>query len=522
MLVELLIFLFTFLLGYFLYNNYKVHKTLLKKDVKFIPGLPIYGNTYLTTHNKKHMSDEITEIYNAFPNEKYVGFIEGSTPIILIRDLELTKLITVKHFDYFVDHKEFFPADVDILGKSLFVMKGDRWRDMRVTLSPAFTGSKMRMMLPYMIQVANNTIDYLKEHMGDEMDVDDVIRRYTNDVIALAGFGLEVNSFKDMNNEFFRIGQTVFNFTLWQQIVLFLYVNFPFIAKKLKLKFVPEKSENFFRHIVISTMEYREKNKLERPDMIQLLMEASKGSLKSTDVSNNEEVGFAVAEETLSHQTQVNKWTVDDLVGQVFLFFSAGFETTASTLVMCIHELALNPNAQEKLYQEVQNFQEKNELTYENIGQLKYLDCVLNETLRKWSPAIIMDRVCVKPYELPPPREGGKPYMLKPGDIVYNMVNAVQMDPKYYPEPTKFDPDRFSDENKKNIAPFTFSPFGAGPRVCIGSRFALLELKVLLYYIVLNFNIQKSENTSTNIKLRTEGFVIRSEKGTWVKFQKRI
>ncbi|CAG9785968.1 unnamed protein product [Diatraea saccharalis] len=520
MLVEIVIFLLTFVLAYFYYTYYRIHKFLRQKDVKFIPGLPVYGNALESMNNRKHMMDEIVEIYNAFPNERYVAYIEASTPIILIRDPELIKAITVKNFDYFMDHKQFFP-EADIFGMSMFGMKGDRWRDMRTTLSPAFTGSKMRLMLPSMVEVAGYSVDYLKEHAGEEINVDDLIRRYTNDVIASVAFGLQVNSYKDKDNEFFRVGQDLLTFTYWQYCVLFLYAQAPFIAKMLRLKMFTGKNITFLREIVVSTMEYREKNNVERPDMIQLLMEASKGTLKASQVNNEDNVGFAAVEEELKPQGQTRKWEIDDLVGQVFFFFTAGFDTTAATLVLCIHELALNVEIQEKLYEEVRSFKNTNDLTYENIGKLKYLDCVLNETLRKWSPAIIMDRKCVKPYELPPPHEGGKPYQLNPGDYVYNMVNAIHLDPKYYPEPMKFNPERFSDENKHNIAPFTFMPFGMGPRNCIGSRLALMELKVLLFNLILNFKIVKSENTSTTLRLKPEGFLIKMDKGTFVKFEQR-
>uniref|UniRef100_A0A1E1W0F1 unspecific monooxygenase n=2 Tax=Pectinophora gossypiella TaxID=13191 RepID=A0A1E1W0F1_PECGO len=101
------------------------------------------------------------------------------------------------------------------------------------------------------------------------------------------------------------------------------------------------------------------------------------------------------------------------------------------------------------------------------------------------------------------------------------MVNTIHMDPEYFPEPEKFDPDRFSDENKHNIKPFTFMPFGMGPRNCIGSRFALLELKVLLYSIVLNFKILKGPKTSDPIKLEAADFNIRAVGGTFVRLQER-
>ncbi|XP_063825174.1 probable cytochrome P450 9f2 isoform X2 [Ostrinia nubilalis] len=522
MLIEILIFVVTFLVAYVTWKQKKVHDFLRERDVKFVPGYPLFGNTYGSLMDKKHIVDELIEAYNKFPEERYVGFLEGSNPVIIIRDPEIIKNITVKNFEHFMNHKEFFPSNEDIFGKSVFVMKGEVWRDMRATLSPAFTGSKMRLMVPAMIKVSNNVVNYLKETEGEIVDVDDLMRRYANDVIAAAGYGLEVNSFVDKTNEFYNIGQTLFQFDLKQKLILFLFMHCPSLTEKLNMTLFPPKTVNFFRHIVTKTMEDREKNKIERPDMIQLLMEANKGTLKPTQTHEENDVGFAAVEEVLKTEGDVRKWSLDDLVGQVFIFFTAGFETSASTLVMCIHELALNPKAQDKLHEEVLQFSQTKKLTYENIPAMKYLDCVLNETLRKWSAAIFMDRTCVKHYELPPPREGGKPYLLKPGDVVYNMVNAIHMDPKYFPEPEAFIPERFSDENKHNIEPFTFMPFGMGPRACIASRFALLELKVLMYFLVLNFKFLKCEKTMDPIRLINKGFLIQAAEGTFIKFESRM
>ncbi|CAH2106044.1 unnamed protein product [Euphydryas editha] len=493
MIVEIIIFLLTSLVFYFIYIHKCIHRYFDKMGIKYVPGVPIFGNVFKSTFTLKHFVEDLDAVYKAYPDEKYVGYIEGTTPIILVRDPELIKTITVKDFDHFVNHKEFFSPEVEpLFGGSLFSLKGERWHDMRTTLSPAFTGSKMRKMMPFMAEVSANIIEYLRDHVNEDIDVEDLIRRYTNDVIASTAFGLQVNSLKDRDNEFYKIGQDLSHFNFFQRLVFFMSAAFPNAIKKSGLQIFPPKVTNFFRNLVTSTMEHREKNNIERPDMIQLLMEASK------------------------------EWTQNELAGQLFIFFIGGYETSATALVMCIHELALNPDVQEKLYQEIRCFKEKHgDLTYENMNNLKYLDCVLNETSRKWAAALILDRVCNKPYELPPPREGAKPVQLKPGDIIYNLVNSIHMDPAHHPDPEKFDPDRFSDENKHKIKPFTYMPFGMGPRNCIASRFALLELKVLIYNLILNFKVIKCSKTTDPIELNPREFNVNPKGGSWVRLEPR-
>ncbi|KAG6460655.1 probable cytochrome P450 9f2 [Manduca sexta] len=523
MLIELLIFLVTSLLAYYVYVYKKIHWHYDNRGLKYIPGVPIFGNVLKSTFLRRHMFEDLDAVYKEFPDEKYVGFLEGVTPILLIRNPDLIKSVTVKNFDHFMNHKKFFDEETEpLFGGSLLMMDGERWRDMRMTLSPAFTGSKMRHMLPFMVEISNNLVEYLKDHQSEDMDVEDLIRRYTNDVIASAAYGLRVNSFKDKENEFFVTGQNLFKFNWWQRFIFFVSIQFPAIGKVFGGSIFPKKTTEFFRDLVRNTMEYRRKNNIERPDMIQLLMEASEGKLKNADTEENDSVGFATVNEELKHHGHTREWTENELIGQVFIFFVAGFESSASALVMCVHELAINPNIQETLYQEIREFKETKEtLSYDNVSVLKYLDNVLNETLRKWSPAVILDRICNKEFILPPPREGGDAYRVNPGDVVYNFVNSLHMDPKYFPDPEKFDPDRFLDENKHNIKPFTYMPFGMGPRNCIGSRFALLELKVLLYNLVLNYKILKVEKTADPIKLKTDEFNLKSQGGSWVRFQAR-
>ncbi|XP_026323904.1 cytochrome P450 9e2-like [Hyposmocoma kahamanoa] len=527
MIAELLVFLITFLVVYFVYFHKLAKDKFRNCDVKFVPCWPVFGNARNSTVMKRHIFEDLDAVYRAFPDEKYVGYIEATLPVIMVRDPELIKKLTVEDFDHFMDHRQFFPEDVEpLFGGSVLMLQGKKWRNMRMTLSHAFTSSKMRHMMPFMTEISQNIITYLKENLKEHEDVDvgDVIRRYTNDVITSTAFGIGVDSIKNKDNEFFKLGQDIFTFSIWQRILFFVASMWPNFNKKLRLPVFPQKTTDFFKTILTSTIDHRKKNKVERPDMIQLLMEASKGTLKDNSNENEKDsVGFATVDEALKPQGISRKWTVNELTGQVFIFFTAGFESSGSTLVMAIHELTINPHVQDKLYQEIKEFKIKNnDLTYDNIGELKYLDCVLNETLRKWSAALILDRCCTKAYELPPPREGGRRFKLKPGDIVYHAVNSIHLDEKYWPEPEKFDPDRFSDENKHKIKPFTYMPFGVGPRNCLGSRFAILELKVLLFDLISNYKIVKSKKTLDPIVLELSlSLTVKPKGGSFVRLEKR-
>lgn len=107
-------------------------------------------------------------------------------------------------------------------------------------------------------------------------------------------------------------------------------------------------------------------------------------------------------------------------------------------------------------------------VTYEALQKMSYLDQIISEVLRKWPGTLAIDRLCNKDvtYEL----ENGEKLEIKAGEAVWFPINALHMDEKYWPHPQKFDPERFNEENKKEIVPFTYIPFGVGPRNCISKR----------------------------------------------------
>lgn len=220
-------------------------------------------------------------------------------------------------------------------------------------------------------------------------------------------------------------------------------------------------------------------------------------------------------------------------MAQCILFFLAGFTGVSTTFCFLCYELSLNPDIQEQLYEEIveTNVQLNGKsLTFEALQKMKYMDMCVSEVLRLWPVGTVMDRAVSKQYLME--EKDGTKVLLQPNNILWipvfvfsfacfydfhsvHSINlfqyhfifvmsrfAIHHDPKYYPNPNTFDPERFSDENKKNIHPNTYLPFGNGPRACIASRFALLQLKAVIYHILLDFKIEPSPKTVIPMKLK--------------------
>lgn len=189
--------------------------------------------------------------------------------------------------------------------------------------------------------------------------------------------------------------------------------------------------------------------------------------------------------------------SIDDIIAQAFIFFLAGFDTASTLMCFVAHELAINPEIQEKLWEEVDSVTKNgdSDISYETVSKMKYMDTVINETLRKYPPAPVTDRLCVKSYTLPKPTPESREYIAEPDTAIWIPIYGLHHDPKFFPDPDKFDPERFNDENQDKINPYVYLPFGVGPRKCIANRFALMETKILLVNILQNFVLERSEKT---------------------------
>ncbi|KAF5288093.1 hypothetical protein FQA39_LY15518 [Lamprigera yunnana] len=490
--------------------------------------LPIFGNFSSIAFRRKSFFDFTEQLYRDFENERYFGVHMFTKPALYIRDLDLVKKITVKDFDQFTDHNKMIPDGVEpLMEKNLFNLKGQRWRDMRATLSPSFTGSKMKMMFRLLSECAEEVTKYLQKQNESALHVDikDIFTRFTNDAIASIAFGVECNSLENKSNEFYTMGKRATNIGGFRFFLFSLYQMVPVMAKILRLSFFPSSVSNFFYRLIKETMSRRAKEGFVRPDMIHLLLEARKGN-EIQELEDSVDSGFATAKEHKIHygdKKRSLKLSDEDITAQALIFFFAGFETSSTLMSFMAYELALNSDVQKKLQNEIDetltNCQGK--LTYEALYKMKYMDMVVSETLRKWPPGFHLDRVCVQSYTIDPINLDEKPLTLEKGDMVLIPVVGIHHDPKYYTNPNKFDPERFSDENKHTIQAFSYMPFGSGPRNCIASRFALMENKILMFHLLSKFDVFPIGKTPVPITIAKGTLNFVPDVGFWLGLKQR-
>ncbi|OAD57479.1 Cytochrome P450 9e2 [Eufriesea mexicana] len=212
--------------------------------------------------------------------------------------------------------------------------------------------------------------------------------------------------------------------------------------------------------------------------------------------------------------------TIDEMTCQAFVFFIANFDTVSTIVSFAMHELALNPDVQAKLHAEIEEVVEKTngKPSYELLKAMQYMDAVISETLRLYALLPFLDRVCVKEFQLPPTTPGSRPITIKPGEMVWFLPFALQRDPKYFSNPTKFHPDRFLSKEAHQA---TYLPFGLGPRICIGNRFALIQCKMALFYLIWRCELEPCEKTAIPLEFSSKSFVLLPKEGFWLNVRSR-
>ncbi|KAI8046327.1 hypothetical protein M5D96_002529 [Drosophila gunungcola] len=176
----------------------------------------------------------------------------------------------------------------------------------------------------------------------------------------------------------------------------------------------------------------------------------------------------------------------DLIAGQLFLFYIAGYETTASTAAFTLYELTQNAEVMEKAAEDVRSAIEKHggKLTYDAISDMKYLEACILETARKYPALPLLNRVCTQDYPVPDSK-----LVIKKGTPVIISLIGMHRDAENFPEPLSYQPERYMDDNK-NYNQAAYLPFGEGPRMCIGARMGKVNVKIAIAKVLSNFDLE--------------------------------
>ncbi|XP_076168680.1 putative cytochrome P450 6a14 [Ptiloglossa arizonensis] len=478
-------------LYYYLVSNFEFWK------IRGVPGpqpIPLFGNIKDVILTKMPMGDYLRKLHEEYKNEPMIGIFSRRTPLLILRDPDLIKDVLIKDFSKFADRGLPVHEKVEPLTPHLFNLEAERWRPLRTRLSPVFTSGKLKEMFPLIIECSKHLEQYLEKVVAKEEPVEcrELTAKYTTDVIGSCAFGIETNSLSDTESEFRRVGKKVFSLTIPGLIRFRLRQDMPRLYNLLGYILPPTEITSFFTKVVVDTMKYRSENDINRPDFINMLLELKKHPDKLENINLTDTL----------------------LTAQAFVFFIAGFETSSTTMTNALYELALNPEIQDKLRQEIKETYDKNngELKYEQIKSMTYLDQIFRETLRKYPPGPLLIRQSMCDYTF----DGTKVTIPKKTRL-WIPVFSIHRDPDIYPNPDAFIPERFSEEAIGTRHPMNYLPFGDGPRNCIGARFAVYQSKLGLITILRNHEVNICDKTLIPYVFDPAAFLLAPKGGIYLK-----
>lgn len=429
-------------------------------------------------------------IYARTRHLPYVGIYLSMRPVLFVNDPQMVKDILIRDFEHFHDRGLHVNEETDALSGNLFSLGGVKWKNMRAKLTPTFTSGCLKGMLAILIEKATVLQKQFAKEIAthNTIEVKDLFARYTTDVIASVAYGIDNDSINNDHDLFRQMGIKVFQQDFKTSLRLALTFFIPKIKALLGFSLVAKDVEDFMINLVSKTIEHRERNGIQRKDMMQLMLQLrNSGSVSINDQQWN-----------LDSSATVKNLTINQVAAQVFVFFVAGYETSSTLMSFCVWELARNPEIQVKVHQEIDSVLSNygGALTYEALADMEYLECCMEETLRKHPPVSFLNRECTKTYRIPE-----TDVIIDKGTAVVVSLLGMHRDPQHFTQPTEFKPERFSSDEQSNEFNKAYFPFGGGPRLCIGMRLGMLQAKVALVTLLAKFEFSLGKEHVKDMEL---------------------
>uniref|UniRef100_A0A2A4J3Z1 unspecific monooxygenase n=1 Tax=Heliothis virescens TaxID=7102 RepID=A0A2A4J3Z1_HELVI len=361
--------------------------------------------------------------------------------------------------------------------------KDPLWSSLRRRLTSVFTAAKLRSLNGITVSKSKSLVKRIdiETQKSETLDLRKLFTDYTTDVIGESAFGVTSNSLADGDSIMREVTRAFASFDLHRGLSWSSIFFFPELVDIFRFSFFPKDTMELLRKVFRTVIEQRggyEKEVKDAKDLLDALLK-----IKQEAAKEDEEI------------------TEDLLLAQAAVFVLGGFDTTAVTMTWTIYELAWNPQYQERLYQDILETKRKigdRDFDSAILTEVPYLDCVLKEALRMFPPMGWLDRIAAKDYKI------DDNLTIPAGTAIYVNGVSMQMDPKYFPEPEVYNPDRFLPGNERSTTPYSFMPFGEGPRSCIGMRFAYQTLRQGVAELLLKYVVRVLPNTPKPAECKVE------------------
>ncbi|KAL6417731.1 hypothetical protein ACFW04_014342 [Cataglyphis niger] len=486
---------------YYYYVHYGRNGRLLNL-VPGPPALPIVGNAI--------EFNEIWERFFSIADKYYPIYKLWSlfTYFVSIRhpdDLE-TILSSTKHIEKGIMYNFLHPW----LGIGLLTSTGAKWHARRKILTSAFHFNILNQFVDILIKEGDNMSKSLKDVGGTVVkDLVPFISEYTLNIICETAMGISLQKFGEFQQQYRNAVHDIIELVIYRMCRPWFYNNllFALSPQGRKQKKILKILHGFTEKVIAERKLYHERTNYRYLENLE--------NDKETEINDAEVFGIKKKRlamlDLLIAVSRDNDLSDLDIREEVDTFMFEGHDTTAMGITFALLLLAEHKDIQERVRVEVDKAMQENggKLNKKSLQNLPYLERCLKEALRLYPSVFLILRNVEEDVKL-------CSYIIPGGTNLFLNIYGVHRDPNFWPNPEVFDPDRFLPERIQKRHPYSYLPFSAGPRNCIGQRFGLLELKAMIAPLIHNFYLEPI-NHLKDIRL-TADIIIRPSQPVHIKF----
>jgi len=420
--------------------------TKTQHTIPFMKGTPLLGSVVPLSRNRMKFLSQLSD------RGAVTGFYLGPLSAVAFNRADYVHDFLVNRAD---DFDKGWTMHRSFVGNGVFISEGELHRIQRKIMAPSFRPGTIASYAAIMAQYGERLVANWQD--GQEVLIGKEMNGVSMSIIGKTLFD------EDMFSEADAMGKAL--------IVVFnhaahMVVNSPFsLPRDWPTPRNREKDRAWatIRNRLQKMIDERRASpERKREDFLSLLMDA------------RYEDGRAMSDEQLMDECST--------------LFAGGQETVANSLVWVWVLLCQHPSLYQKVQEEVDTVLQGRTPTYEDLARLPYCQQVYKETLRLYPPAIVVIRQALRDCQI---ESSEGVYSIKKGMLVLASIYAIHRQPDYFPEPLRFDPDtHFSAEREKQHPRYAFMPFGAGPRICIGNYFAMMEGHLLVALLAQRVNFE--------------------------------
>ncbi|CAG9761915.1 unnamed protein product [Ceutorhynchus assimilis] len=511
-----------------------LHYVKLSKNIPGPTPLPFVGNALMAIGVSpieimqkvldihKELKSDVAKIY--IGPKLYIGLTDP-------RDVELI-LGSHVHLEKSWEYKLFEPW----LGEGLLISKGDKWRTHRKMIAPTFHSSILKSFMPVFNKNALSLLNQLEKVKGQIFDVHDYMSGTTVDILLETAMGVKKTEEDNTGFEYAKAVMDMCNILHLRHYKVWLRPAFIFkwtkmaseqikfleIIHSLTRKVIKRKKEDYFVRVSAGEASlYKEavkaeeaNNKVNEKTENYKYIRDDLEDIEENDIGEKKRLAFLDFMIEAS-QTKGNKLTDEEIKEEVDTIMFEGHDTTAAGSSFVLSLLGIYEHIQNKCIAELQEIFHDDwhrPITFSDTLQMKYLERVIMETLRLYPPVPVISRQINEDIKLVSAN-----YTVPAKATVLISQYLTHRHPKYWKNPTVFDPDNFLPENCQERHYYAYFPFSAGPRSCVGRKYAMLKLKVILAsilrrYIIISTKKEEDFRLQGDIILkRADGFCVRME-----------